>query len=102
MDSGAIMLSSFDLGPKPRYRILNPEHVIPRNSRQQKRPDTPREVTAGATTVKIGLRDQTPENALNPPSTGMTIPVTNRDASDASQTATPMRSSGAPKRPMGV
>ena len=41
-------------------------------------------------------------NAENPPSIGTTIPVTNAEAGDRSQSTAPNRSSGWPKRAMGV
>ena len=44
----------------------------------------------------------TPANALNPPSTGTTMPVTNLLASVSSHRTVPSRSSGFPKRPIGV
>ena len=46
--------------------------------------------------------NQTPENALNPPSMGTMIPVTNFEASEASQTHAPIKSSGSPNLSMGV
>ena len=40
---------------------------------------------------------------VNPPSTGMTVPVTNEEAfSEASQRRAPDNSSGSPYRPIGV
>jgi len=45
----------------------------------------------------------TPLNALNPPSTGTTIPVTKEEASgERSQMIVPIKSLGLPNRPMGV
>ena len=44
----------------------------------------------------------TPLNALKPPSTGTTTPVTNSDAGDSSQMAVPANSSGSPKRRVGA
>src|SRR5690606_25358904 len=44
----------------------------------------------------------TPEYALNPPSTGIMVPVTNVDASLQSHCMAPKRSFGSPKRAMGV
>ena len=44
----------------------------------------------------------TPEKALNPPSTGTIIPVTNFEASEASQTQVPIKSSGSPNLSIGV
>src|SRR5690606_28414353 len=44
----------------------------------------------------------TPENALNPPSTGIIVPVTNLDALLQSHWMAPNRSSGSPNRAMGV
>ena len=44
----------------------------------------------------------TPLNAENPPSTATTVPVTNSDAGERSHNTTPWRSSGFPKRLMGV
>ncbi len=44
----------------------------------------------------------TPEKALNPPSIGTIIPVTNFEASEASQTQAPIKSSGSPNFSIGV
>jgi hypothetical protein len=44
----------------------------------------------------------TPLNAEKPPSTGTTIPVTNADAGLTSHNSVPTKSSGAPKRAIGV
>src|ERR1043166_8976390 len=44
----------------------------------------------------------TPLNALNPPSTGTTIPVTNFAASEQSHTVAPINSAASPNRLIGV
>lgn len=44
----------------------------------------------------------TPANALKPPSMGIIVPVTNLEASDASHTHAPIKSSGSPNLAMGV
>ena len=48
------------------------------------------------------LKSHTPAYAENPPSTGITMPVTKPDASEASQRAALTRSSGLPNLPIGV
>src|SRR5947209_3951994 len=44
----------------------------------------------------------TPPNAEKPPSTGTTIPVTNAEAGERSHRTVPSKSSGSPKRFIGV
>jgi hypothetical protein len=44
----------------------------------------------------------TPPNAEKPPSMATTVPVTKAEAGDISHNVAPMRSSGLPKRPIGV
>ena len=49
------------------------------------------------------FRDQTPEYAENPPSTGITVPVTKPEAAGSARNLRAPRSSVAsPKRPIGV
>src|SRR5690606_10011475 len=56
-----------------------------------------------ATGRRRGLREHhTPPKAEYPPSTGITVPVTKRLASEANHRSVPTRSSGSPKRPIGV
>jgi hypothetical protein len=50
----------------------------------------------------IDIANYTPENAANPPSTGTTIPVTKAEAGETSHINAPSKSSGTPKRPIGV
>lgn len=54
------------------------------------------------TIYDIRYTNQTPEKALNPPSMGTMIPVTNFEASEASQTHAPIKSSGSPNLSIGV
>jgi hypothetical protein len=44
----------------------------------------------------------TPLNAENPPSTGITVPVTKADAGLINHNNVPIKSSGLPNRPIGV
>src|SRR5713226_8210467 len=57
----------------------------------------------GEAAVQLGAPfHHTPLNALNPPSTGSTIPVTKRALGLQSQMRAPMSSSASPNRPRGV
>src|SRR5215211_7250068 len=66
-------------------------------------------VTKSVHTVSVPVRDSviksvsyTPLNAENPPSMGITVPVTNAEAGETSQNTAPNKSSGFPKRFIGV
>ena len=59
-------------------------------------------VIAGCPVTFSNNHHQTPLNAEKPPSIGTTIPVTNADAGETNHKTAPSKSSGVPKRFIGV